>query len=194
MGEEIAEVEHGIVEVVAEHGFAEMLDEDAADRAAVVEHAAIVSGTGPELVAFLGIIDERAEERRLQRLRILLEPADQVFCDEGRGFLGQEHIAVDEVEHLDRQVLKALAADQQDDRKIEAAAAHQVDQGRGLALKTLLAPVDHHAADRGIGLHRDFGVLQFSGAHHLETGELEDRKSTRLNSSHRSLSRMPSSA
>jgi hypothetical protein len=73
MGEEVAEIEHGIVEVVAEHGFAEMLDEDPADRAAAVEHAAIVARAGPELVAFLGIVDQRAEERRLQRLGILLQ-------------------------------------------------------------------------------------------------------------------------
>jgi hypothetical protein len=150
-----------------------MLDEHPPDRAAAVKHSAIMAGTGPELVAFFRVIDQRAEKRRLQGLGILLQPADQILGDEGRCFLGQEHIAVDEVEHLDRQILKALAADQQDDRKIEAAAAHQVDQGRGLALEALLAPVDHHAADRGIGLHRDLGVLQFSGAHHLETGALD---------------------
>ena len=173
MGEEVAEIEHGIVEVVAEHGFAEMLDEDPADRAAVVEHAAIVARAGPELVAFLGIIDQRAEERRLQRLGILLEPADQIFGDEGRRLLGEEDVAVDEVEHLDRQILEALAPDQQDDREIEAAAAHQIDQCRGLALKPLFAPIHHHAADRGIGLHRHLGVLQLAGPDHLEAGALD---------------------
>ena len=175
MGEEVAEVEHRIVEVVAEHRFAEMLDEHPADRAAAVEHAAIVARAGPELVAFLGIVDERAEERRLQRLGILLEPADQVLGDEGRGLLRQENIAVDEVEHLDRQVLEPLAADQEDDRKIEAAPAHQVDQRSGLAFQALLAPVDHHAADRGIGLHRDLGILELAGPHHLEAGALDFR-------------------
>ena len=78
MGEKIAEFEHRIVEIVAKHRLAEMLDEDAADRAAAVENAAIVSRAGPHLVALFGIIDERAEERRLQSLGILLEPADEV--------------------------------------------------------------------------------------------------------------------
>ena len=150
-----------------------MLDEHPADRAAVVEHAAIVARAGPELVAFLGIVDQRPEERGLQVLGILLQPGDQVLGDEGRGFLGQEHVAVDEIQHLDRQVLEALAADQQDDREVETAAAHQIDQRRGLALKALLAPVHHHAADRRVGLHRDLGVLQLAGPDHFEAGPLD---------------------
>src|SRR5205823_4247955 len=105
--------------VVAEYGFAEMLDEDPADRAAVVEHAAIVAGAGPELVAFLGIVDQRTEERRLQRFGVLLESADQILGDKGRRLLRQEDIAVDEVENLDREILEALAADEEDDREVE---------------------------------------------------------------------------
>ena len=175
VGQEIAEVEHRIVEVVAEHRFAEMLHEHPADRAAAVEHAAIVARAGPELVAFLGIVDQRAEERRLQRFGILLQAADQVLGDEGRRLLGQEDIAVDEVEHLDRQVLEPLAADQQDDREIEAAPAHQIDQRRGLAFQALLAPVDHHAADRGVGLNRDLGILELARPDDLEAGALDLR-------------------
>ena len=78
MDQQVAELEHGIVEIVAEHRLAQMLDEDAADRAAIVENAAIVAGAGPELVALLGIVDQGAEERRLERLGILLESAHQV--------------------------------------------------------------------------------------------------------------------
>ncbi len=75
VGEEIAEFEDRIVEVVAEHRLAEMLDEDAADRAAGVEDAAVVAGAGPELIALFGVVDERAEERRLQSFGVLLEAA-----------------------------------------------------------------------------------------------------------------------
>src|SRR3984885_15050407 len=78
-----------------------MFHEHPADRTAAVKHAAIVARAGPQLVALLGIVDERAEERGLQGLGILLEPADQVFGDEGRCFLGQEDITVDEIEYLD---------------------------------------------------------------------------------------------
>jgi len=59
--------------------------------------------------------------------------------------------------------------------KIETAATHQVDQRRRLALEALLAPVDHHAADRCIGLHRDLGILELAGAHDLEAGPLDFR-------------------
>ena len=93
----------------------------------------------------------------------------------GGRLLRQEDVAVDEVEHLDGQVLEPLAADQEDDREIQAAAAHQVDQGRGLAFQALLAPVDHHAADRGVGLHRDLGVLELARLDDLEAGALDFR-------------------
>ena len=136
-----------------------MLHEDAADRAAVVEDAAVVARAGPELVALLGVVDERAEERRLQRLGILREAADQIAGDEFRRLLGEKDIAVDEVEHLDRDVLEALAAHQDDDRHFQPALAHQIDQRGGLAVEPLLAPIDHHAADGGVGLHRDRRIL-----------------------------------
>jgi hypothetical protein len=48
-----------------------MLQEDAADRAAAVENAAIVPRTGPQLVTFFGVIDQRAEKRSLQGFSIL---------------------------------------------------------------------------------------------------------------------------
>ena len=70
---------------------------------------------------------------------------------------------------------KRLRADQDDDRHVEAALAHQVDQRRGLALEALLAPVDHHAADRGVGLHRDLGVLEPARPHDLEAHPLDRR-------------------
>ena len=173
VGQEVAEVEHRIVEVVAEHRFAQMLHEHPADRTAVVKHAAIVARAGPQLVALLGIVDQRAEKRRLQRLGILLQAADQVLGDKGRRLFRQEDIAVDEVEHLHRQVLEALAADQEDDREFEAAPPHQVDQRGGLAFEALFAPVDHHAADRGVGLHRDLGVLKPARPHDFEAGAFD---------------------
>ena len=60
-----------------------------------------------------------------------------------------------------------------DDREIEAAPPHQVDQGHGLAFEALLAPVDHHAADGGVGLHCDFGVLELARPDDLETRALD---------------------
>ena len=173
MGQEIAEFENRIVEVVAKDRLAEVLDEDAADRAAGVEDAAVVAGAGPELIALLGVVDERAEERRFQRLGVLLEARDEILGDEFRSFLGEEHVAVDEIEHLDGNVLKTLAPDEDDDRHFEAALAHEVDQRGGLAFEALLAPVDDHAADRGVGLHGDLGVLEASRLDDLEAHALD---------------------
>ena len=168
MGQEVAELEDRIVEVVAEHRLAQMLHEDPADRAAAVEDAAVVARAGPELVALLGVIDQGAEERRLERLGVLLQARDEVLGDELGRLLGQEHVAVDIVEHLDRNVLEPLAPDQDDDRHVEAAASHEVDQRGGLALDALLAPVDDEQADRGVGLDGDLRVLDPPRLDHLE--------------------------
>jgi hypothetical protein len=140
-----------------------------------------VAGAGPQLIATLGIVDQRAEERRLQRLGILPEPADQVLGDEIRRLLGEEDVTIDVVEYLDRDVLQALAAHQHDDGHFETTPTHQVDQRRGLALKSLLAPVDHHAPDRSVGLHRKLCILGAPGSDHLEA-ELLDRGNDLLQS------------
>ena len=95
--------------------------EDPADRAACIEDAAIMAGAGPKLVALLGIIHQRAEERRFQRLGVVPQMADQVAADEIGRFLGQEHIAVDLVQHLDRNLLQPLTAHQHEDRQFQAA-------------------------------------------------------------------------
>ncbi len=173
MDKEIAEIQDRIVEVVAEHGFAQVLDKDPADRTAVIEDAAIVPGTGPQLVATLGVVDERAEERRLQGLGILLEPADQILGNEFRRLLGEEDVAIDVIEHLDRDVFQPLAPHQHDNRHLEAAPAHQIDQRGGLALQPLLAPIDQHAADGRIGLHGKLGILDPARPHHLKTKLLD---------------------
>ena len=174
--QQVAEVEDRIVEVVAKHRLAKVLHEDAANRAPVVEDAAIVARAGPELVAFLGIVDQRAEERRLQGFGVPLQAAHQVSGDEIRCFLGEEDVAVDVVHHLDRNILQPLAADQNHNRHLEPAPAHQVDQRRGLAVEALLAPVDHHAANRRVGLHNDLRILHASRPHDLETEMLDGRR------------------
>ena len=173
VGEKIAEIEDRIVEIVAENRLPEMFHEDAADRAAAVENAAIVAGTGPELVALLCIVGQSPEERGLQCLRILLQAADQVLGDELGRFLGKEDIAVDKIEHLNRNVLEALAAHEQDDRQFQSASTHELDQRRGLAFKPLLSPVDDHAADGCIGLDRDLRVLEPPRLHDLEARLLD---------------------
>ena len=173
VGEKIAEFEDRIVEVVAKDRFAQMLDEDAPDRAPAIEDAAVVARAGPQLIAFLLVVDQRPEERCLQRIRILLELRDEIAGDEFGRLLGQEHIAVNKVEHFDRNVLEALAPDEDDDRHVEAALPHQVDERGRLALNSLLAPVDHHAADRGVRLHGHLGVLETARLDDLESHPLD---------------------
>src|SRR5262249_44370710 len=101
--------------VVAKHRFAKVLNEDAPDRAAPVEYAAVMTGAGPKLISFFGIIDQRAEKGRTQRLGVLPQTADQVLGNEVRGLFGEEDITVGFLKHIDRYVLQLLPAYQYDD-------------------------------------------------------------------------------
>ncbi len=168
MREQVAKLKNRIVEVIAEHRLAKVFDENPPDRAAAIEDAAVMARAGPELVAFLGVIDERTEEGRLQCCRILLQATDQVARNELRRLLREENVAVDKIKHLDRDVFEALAADEDHDRHLEAAAAHQIDQRRRLSFEPALAPVDHHAADRGVGLDCHLGILNAPRLNDLE--------------------------
>lgn len=129
----------------------------------------------PELIALLGIIDERAEEGRLQSFGIAPQAADEVPRNEVRGLFREKHIAVDIIEDLDRDILEPLAAHQHDDRHFEAAPAHQVDESRRLSLEALLAPIDHHTTDRRIGLDRELRILDPPCANHLIAELLDGR-------------------
>jgi hypothetical protein len=94
--------------------------------------------------------------------------AYQVPGDEFGRFFRQEHVAGNLVHHLDRDLLEALAANQHEDRQFQTPRAHQCDQRGGLALHTALAPIDHHAADRGVGADSKFRLLRAARPQHLE--------------------------
>ena len=171
--QQVAEVQDGIVDVVAEYGGSQMLEEDAPDGRAAVEDAAVVAGTGPQLVALLRIVQQRAEERRAQRLGVVAQMAGEVARDEVGRLLGQEDVAVDAVEDFDRDVFQPLAPDQHQQRHLQTAAAHQRYQRCRFAQQALLAPVHHDAADRRVGLHRKLGIARAARAQHREAQRLD---------------------
>ena len=160
MGEQVAQLQHGVIEVVAKHRFAQMLDENAANRAAAIEHAAVMTRAGPEHIALLRIVHQRTKERRFQALRVLPQARDQILGDKVRRFFGEEHEAVDVVEHFYRDVFQTMAAaHQHDHRHIEAPFAGKRNQLRRLALQPFAAPVHDQAADGGVGAHHQLGVV-----------------------------------
>ena len=163
MDEEVAHFEDGIIDVVAEHGLAEMFDEDAPDGRAVVEDAAVMAGAGPELVALFGVVDEGAEERGFEGFGVLAEFADQVLGDEFGGFFGEEDVAGHTAEHFDGDFFQLVFAHQHEDRHVHAAVAHQRDQRGHLALPAALAPVDEHAAHGAVRADGEFRVVHVAG-------------------------------
>jgi hypothetical protein len=62
----------------------------------------------------------------------------------------------------------SLATDQHEDRQFQSACAHQRDQRGALALHAALAPVDHHAADGGVGADGELGLFRPARPQHLE--------------------------
>ena len=63
-----------------------------------------------------------------------------------------------------------------------------------LGFPPALVKVTRKGIEYGIGAIPLGGYVKIPGMHRPAPSDLEDRKSTRLNSSHRRLSRMPSSA
>ena len=172
VGQEVAHVDDGVVEVVAEDCRPKMFDEDAADRAAAIEDPAVVAGAGPELVALFGVVEQGAEERGLEGGGVVAQAAGQIQGHEGGGLFGEEDGAVGVVQDFDRNVLEALAAEHEHDRHLEAALADQRDEPGRLAEDALLAPVDDHAADGGVGLDGEFGVIGAAGDEDAEAEAL----------------------
>ena len=78
---------------------------------------------------------------------------------------------------------------------IEKYFTNTVSRVEGISLKDIEADVDarHDTAFDPLGLENDL-TLESSGSHKCRSGKEQDRKSTRLNSSHWNKSRMPSSA
>jgi hypothetical protein len=93
--QQVAELDHRVVEVGAEYGLAQVLVEHVPDRTLAVERAAVVAGAGPHLVAGLGELDDAPEERRLERFDVLLEVPVDVLGHEVRRVL----LRIDQAAH-----------------------------------------------------------------------------------------------
>ena len=93
--EEIAEIDIGVAQIVAEDVLAEMLEEQLAGGRLPVELAALMSGAVEGDVCLAVIRHQPAEERRQQRLSVHQQAGDDLLGVEGRGLLAEVDIAVD---------------------------------------------------------------------------------------------------
>ncbi len=105
MVEQLAELVDRVADVGAQHVLAEELVEHLPDRALQERDAAGMARAVPRIRAVLRVLDERAEERRRQRIEIRLHFADDVPGDELRRVL--EH--VDEAVKLAQDVVRDVA-------------------------------------------------------------------------------------
>eukprot|EP01038_Epipyxis_sp_PR26KG_P018133 gene18134-25499_t len=80
--EQLPEFVDRVADVGTQHVLAEELVEHLAHRALQERHAARVPRTVPRVRAVLRVIDQRAEERRRQRVEVALGLADDVPRDE----------------------------------------------------------------------------------------------------------------
>ena len=119
--QQIAELDHRVVEVGAEYGLAQVLVEHVPDGTLAVEHAAVMAGAGPHLVAGLGELDDAPEERGLELLDVLLEVAVDVLGHEVRRVL----LRIDQAAHdADQQplvmLLKIVGGHHEEHRDVQA--------------------------------------------------------------------------
>ena len=118
-----------------------------------------MAGTGPNLVAGIGVIDHRAEERRFQRFGIGSDVACKILGDKIGKVFGQEDIAGDQREHAKRNFLKAVASDQDENRHFQPAGPNPFDESVDLYLSVAVTPFQQQTAKCGIAADRHLGII-----------------------------------
>jgi hypothetical protein len=103
--QQLAQFVHRIAHVGAQHVFAKELVEHLAHRALQEGHAAGVAGAVPGVGAIVGVVHQRAEERRGQAVQIALGFADDVARHEFR----RVFVHVDEAMQLAQDVVGNVA-------------------------------------------------------------------------------------
>ena len=132
--QQIAEIDVGVAQVVAEDLLAEMLEEQLAGGRFAVELAALVAGTRERDVR-LGVVGHQpAEERRQQARAVFRDARDHLLGVESRGLLAEEDAAVHFAEHIGREGLRQpVRVRERPQRSSEAGGAHRSHQlARGL--------------------------------------------------------------
>jgi hypothetical protein len=159
--EQLAEFLDRVADVGAQHVFAEELVEHLADRRLQEGHAARVAGAVPRVGAVVGVVHQRAEERRRQAVQVGLGFADDVTGDEFRRVL----------EHVDEAV--QFAQDIVGDMARGAGFAVQVDRDVGV----LVADLFDEGAQR---LQSGVGFLDRAGAEFLIVDRQHEGRRARL--------------
>jgi hypothetical protein len=159
--QQVAELDHRVVEVGAEDGLAQVLVEHVPDRALAVEHAAVVAGARPYLVAGLGELDDAPEERGLELLDVLLEVPVDVLGHEVRRVL----LRIDQAAHHAGQqpmvmLLEIVGRYHEEHRDVQADVIERLHDPLPVdAVAALPAPLEQQAADRGVVAQADDGVM-----------------------------------
>ena len=99
--QQVAEIDVGVAQVVAEDALAEMLEEELPGRRLAVELAALVAGAGEGDVR-LGVVGHQpAEERRQQAHAVFDEAGDDLLGVERGRLLAEIDVAVDFAGHAE---------------------------------------------------------------------------------------------
>ena len=156
--EQLAEFLDRVADVGAQHVLAEELVEHLAHRALQEGHAAGVAGAVPGIGAVRGVMRQRAEEGRRQRIEIGLGLAHDIAGDELRRVLEHVDEAVQFAQHVVGDVAAGARLAVQEDRDVGVAVADLLDEGAqfgdgflGLVGAELLV-VDRQDEGRGAAL------------------------------------------
>jgi hypothetical protein len=132
--EQLAEFLDGVADVGAQHVLAEELVEHLAHRALQEGDAAGVAGAVPGIGAVGGVVRQRPEERRRQRVEVGLRLAHDVAGDELRRVLEHVDEAVQLAQHVVRDVAAGARLAVQEDRDVGVAEADLLTKARSSAM------------------------------------------------------------
>jgi hypothetical protein len=150
VNQQVAEVDIGIAQIVAEDIFAKMLEEQLAGRRFSIELAALVPGTIKGDIGLSIIGHEATEEWRQESLSVFDQAADHLLGIEGRSLVPEIDIAVD-LARLPQNghVGKAMGIGQSPERRLETDGANR---SRQRARWLEIFAIDHRdiGADRSV--------------------------------------------
>ena len=147
--EQLAELVDRVADVGAQHVLAEELVEHLADRTLQERDAAGVPGAMPRVRAVLRVVDERAKERRRQRVEVRLRLADDVPRHELRRVLEHVDEAVQLAQDVVGNVLRGARLAVQVDRDLRVLEADLLDE---------VAQVHDRGVELGPGLNSSSSI------------------------------------
>ena len=171
--QQIAEIDVGVAQVVAEDGLAEMLEEQLSGRRLLVELSALMAGTVERDGRVRVVRHQSTEERRQQAEPVFDETRDDLLRVERRRLLAEIDVAVDLTQSADhREVGDLMRIGERPQWRVESERAH-VCREASRTFASIAVDAGDVRANRRIFVHIAFESIGHLDLEVLRTDQLD---------------------